>query len=307
MTRKQNPSGKHNLINDKPMQKPYKIVLLADIHGLLPPLEAVLAEVQAHSPDEIIIAGDFLGGPQPVEVLARLQSADCQFILGNGEVNLLNMRRGTAPREWWTHRQFDMGRWIYNRLDEAVFDFLESLPEQRVISPEGCKPLRVVHGSPWDNNKLVFPDQNPQDLSCALAMIPEDVLVFAHNHLPGIFRREGKLALNPGSVSNNLNGDLRASYATLTWDDAGWQPDLHYVAYDPAAVVETFKATGFLTDNRPLARAFLESILTAENTPLAYILFAWDKAQAAGFDGFTAVPDEVWLASEAIFPWQYDF
>ena len=133
------------------------------------------------------------------------------------------------------------------------------------------------------------------------------MLVFAHNHLPGIFCREGKLALNPGSVSNNLNGDLRSSYATLTWDDAGWQPDLHYVAYDQDAVVQAFKATGFLKDNRPLARAFLESILTAENTALAYILFAWDKAQAAGFDGFTAIPDEVWLESEAIFPWQYDF
>ena len=288
------------------MHKPYKIVFLADIHGLLPPLEAVLAEVQADLPDEIIIAGDFLGGPQPREVLSRLASLNGRFILGNGEVNMLNMHHGTAPQVWWTHRQFDMGRWIYDRLDDDVFDFLEGLPEQQVIALNGCEPLRVVHGSPWDVNKLVFPDLNPQDLSRALGMIPEDILVFAHNHLPGIFRREGKLALNPGSVGNNLNGDSRASYATLTWEGAGWQPDLHYVAYDQAAVVAVFRETGFLQDNRPLARAFLESILTAENTALAYILFAREKAQAAGFDGFTAIPDEVWLESEAIFPWRYD-
>ena len=116
------------------MQKPYQIVFLADIHGLLPPLEAVLAEVQADPPDEIIVAGDFLGGPQPREVLSRIRSLDCCFILGNGEVNMLNMHHGTAPQAWWTHRQFDMGRWIYERLDDDVFVFLEALPEQRVIA-----------------------------------------------------------------------------------------------------------------------------------------------------------------------------
>lgn len=289
------------------MHKPYSIAILADIHGILHSLEAVLAEIQSNSPDEILVAGDFLGGPQPREVLARLQSLGCRFILGNGEVNMLKMRQGTAPSEWWTHRQFDMGRWIYRRLDEAVFDFLAGLSEQLVIAQDGSAPFRVVHGSPWDVNTLIFPDQNPQDLTRALGMMSEGLLVFAHNHLPGIFPREGKLALNPGSVSNNLNGDRRATYATLTWTGACWLPELHYVAYDLAPVVAVFKETGFLRENRPLARAFLESILTAENTALDYIVFARERAQAAGFDGFTAIPDEVWLGLEASFPWQYDF
>lgn len=184
---------------------------------------------------------------------------------------------------------------------------MEGLPEQLVVAPGGSDPFRVVHGSPWDVNKLVFPDQNPQDLTRALGMIPEDVLVFAHNHLPGVFRQDGKLALNPGSVGNNLNGERRATYATLTWAGGGWLPVLHYVAYDLAGVVAVFKETGFLEENRPLSRAFLESILTAENTALKYIVFARQQAQAAGFDPFTAIPDEVWLESEASFPWQHDF
>lgn len=289
------------------MPKPYTIALLADIHGNLPALDAVLADMQANPPDQVIVAGDFLGGPQPREVLARLQSLECRLILGNGEVNMLSMQRGTAPQAWWTHRQFDMGRWIYRRLDADVFDFLARLPEQQVIAPEGCQPMRVVHGSPWDVNKLVFPEENPQDLSRALAMIPEGLLVFAHNHLPGIFHRDGKLAVNPGAVGNNLNGDPRASYATLTWRDGGWQPDVHYVAYDLESIIGAFFETGFLVENRPLSRAFLESILTAQNTALEYILFASRRAKDAGFDGFTAIPDEIWLAAEADFTWQYDF
>jgi hypothetical protein len=289
------------------MQKPFTIAILADIHGLLPPLEAVLAQIQANPPDEILVAGDFLGGPQPCEVLHRLQSIGCRFILGNGEVNMLKMRHQTAPAAWWTQRQFDMGRWIFQCLNEAVFTFLDGLSEQTVFAPPDAQPVRVVHGSPWDVNKLVFPETHPQDLSRALGMIPEGVLVFAHNHLPAIYRQNGKLAVNPGSVGNNLNGDVRASYATLTWDGIDWQPDVHYVPYDQKALIQVFETTGFLDANRPLARAFLESILTGENTALDYIEFASKQAQEAGIASFTAIPDEIWLAAEAEFPWKYDF
>ena len=288
------------------MDQPHTIALIADIHGLLPPLKAVLTEIQSNPPEEIIVAGDFLGGPQPREVLTCLLSLTPRFILGNGEINMLKMLRGSAPSTWWTHRQFDMGRWIYNNLDDKVFTFLAGLMEQMVVTSCGCPPLRVVHGAPWDVNHLIFPDENPQDLTRALMMIPEKLLVFAHNHLPGIYHSNGKLALNPGSVGNNLNGDTRASYATLTWRGGGWQPKLHYVAYDLSSVVQIFRETGFLEENRPLARAFLESILTGENTAGEYISFANQMAKASGYDGFSAVPDRVWLEAEATFPWKLD-
>jgi putative phosphoesterase len=285
----------------------YRIAFIADIHGILPSLEAVLAEIHTNPPDEIIVVGDFLGGPQPLETLALLQDIGSRFILGNGEVNMLMMKHGTAPQAWWTHRQFDMGRWIYQKIDEKIFDFLEMLPEQRTIHPSGCLPVRVVHGAPWDVNKLVFPHKEPEVLSRALEMIPEEILVFAHNHLPDVIHRDGKLAVNPGSVSNNLNGDTRASYAILTWEAGKWRPDLYDVDYDLGLVKKVFKETGFLEDNRPLARGFLESILTGENIALDFILFALAKASEAGYDGVSAVPDEIWLAAEETFPWKLDF
>lgn len=288
------------------MPKSLTIAILADIHGLLPSLEAVLAEVQENPPDAIIIAGDFLGGPQPLEVLSRLVSLNCHFILGNGENYMLRMYHGNAPETWWTRRQYDMGRWIYRQLNTDVFTFLDGLKEQMVLSLSDTRPIRVVHGSPWDVNKLVFPDKNPQDLSRALTMIPEQVLIFAHNHLPAIYHREGKLAVNPGSVGNNLNGDPRASYATLTWNGTGWEPELHCVAYDLDATINAFQKTGFLDVNRPLSRAFLESVLTAENTALKFIQFASERAKIAGYKGFTAVPDTVWMDAEAAFPWRHE-
>jgi len=168
-------------------------------------------------------------------------------------------------------------------------------------------PLRVIHGAPWDINKLVFPHKEPEVFERALNGIPEDVLVFAHTHLPEILRQHGKLAVNPGSVSNNLDGDTRASYATLTWDNGAWKPELHFVAYDLQDVVDAFMETGFLEATRPLSRGFLERILTGENTALAYILHAYQKAEAAGYQNLKVIPDEIWLAAESSFSWKYDF
>ncbi len=285
----------------------YRLAVLADIHGILPALEAVVADMQPGSLDEIIVAGDFLGGPQPVAVFSRLMDLGCRFILGNGEVNMLKMFRGRAPEAWWTHLQFDMGRWIYEQLDTKHLRFLENLPEQRVIDPPDVEPVRIIHGAPWDVNKLVFPHKEPDVFTRALRMVNENILVFAHTHLPEILRQDGKLAVNPGSVSNNLDGDTRASYATLTWDNHRWIPTLHHVPYDLGAVIQVFKSSGFLEDNRPLARAFLESILTGENTAMDYILFARQKAREAGYENTEIIPDEVWLAAEADFPWQFMF
>jgi predicted phosphodiesterase len=218
----------------------FKIAIIADIHGILPSLRAVLADIESDPPDEIIVAGDFLGGPQPQDVFDVLHGLGCKFILGNGELNLLKMSQGTAPDEWWTHHQFDLGRWIYRQLNDSVFTFLTELPLQYVLHPTNCSPVRIVHGAPWDVYKLVFPREEPDVLLRALRMIQEEVLVFAHNHLPDVIYLDGKLAVNPGSVSNNLNGDTRASYATLTYQRGGWQPQLHYVDYDLDAVVDVF-------------------------------------------------------------------
>jgi hypothetical protein len=68
-----------------------------------------------------------------------------------------------------------------------------------------------------------------------------------------------------------------------------------------------FKGTGFLQANGPLARAFLESILTGENTAMDYINFAFQEAQKAGYQNITAVPDDIWLSAADSFPWRYRF
>ena len=64
-----------------------RVAALYDIHGNLPALEAVLAEVEREGIDAIVIGGDIASGPpQPrevVELVRSLPSAHC--IRGNAD------------------------------------------------------------------------------------------------------------------------------------------------------------------------------------------------------------------------------
>src|SRR2546430_12111939 len=48
-----------------------RVAALYDVHGNLPALEAVLAEVDA---DRIVVGGDVVAGPWPAETLERLRA-----------------------------------------------------------------------------------------------------------------------------------------------------------------------------------------------------------------------------------------
>lgn len=43
-----------------------RVVVLSDIHGVLPVLDAVLAEPDVAAADLIVVTGDHAAGPQPV-------------------------------------------------------------------------------------------------------------------------------------------------------------------------------------------------------------------------------------------------
>ncbi len=285
---------------------PFRIALLSDIHGMLPSLDRILEEILLDPPDEIIVSGDFVGGPQSHEVIARLRELDAHFVLGNGEVRMLEMHDGKAPEAWWTHRQYDLTHWVYQHLTEEDFQFLADIPEQLSLQFGDADPIRVVHGTPWSVIQLLYPDEDPDLLKESLAAIDENILVLGHIHQPGIHRVDGKVAVNPGALANNLNGKSQISYGTLTWHDGCWQPEIYTFTPDYEAIHACFVETGFWKAVYPFSRAILESIHTGEDVPLAFLTAAYENANKAGLDGVEVVPDEIWLSTEANFPWKMD-
>lgn len=73
-----------------------RIALIADIHGNLPALEAVMRDIRTRrKPDCILSLGDQVNlGPCPKETLALLRAENARCLHGNHERYILSAMRG---------------------------------------------------------------------------------------------------------------------------------------------------------------------------------------------------------------------
>jgi putative phosphoesterase len=280
-----------------------RLAVMSDVHGNLPALEAVLEDMQPCGPDGILVAGDFTGGPEPVETIHLLRSLNSWMIRGNSDTGLVRYGLGDAPDAHYTHRQFALLRWAHRHIDQETFEFIRSLPEQRVVEIDGTAPVRLVHGSPRNPAESIFPDRDPATLDLALAQTSEPVLVCGHTHIPWKVTRDDRLALNPGAVCGPLNGEVCAQYALLTWRDGRWQAEHRAVFYDLEQIRTSFRESGLLEEGGALARSFLLSIETAQNVADDFLSHAYRLAARAGFEDCQAVPDAAWERAAATFDW----
>jgi predicted phosphodiesterase len=298
-----------------------RVAVLADIHGNLPALEAVLADASQQGVDEYIVAGDFTGGPHPQETLDLLLSLGCWLIRGNSEDYVLAIDTGEAPRAWQVSDQWATLRWSFERLSRESIDHIAGLPEQRCLVLNGAAPLRVVHGSPSNPSAFLYPDGDltalefyrraellPQDgqlpeLAAVLAGVGEQTLVCGHSHISWIQEADGRLAVNVGAVSSPNNDDLGAQYGLLEWREGHWWAKLRSVPYDLEEARAAFENTGLLEAGGAMAEAFLLGILTAQNVPGRFARHVRRLEEAAGCVPGEETPDAVWQQAIATFEW----
>jgi putative phosphoesterase len=280
-----------------------RFAVLADIHGNLPALQAILQDADKERVDGFILAGDYFAGPQGSQTTRLLHSLRGWKISGNGEVNLRREARGEAPPSWWSYKQFALHRWLAGQMSPVDWEFVHSLPEQQVIDLPGAAPVRVVHGSHRSPFEEIHPEEPASALEAVLAETSEAVFICGHTHLPWIVRRDGRLALNPGAVCGPLDGFVGAEYALLSWDGSRWQAELRAVPYDIAAVRRAFRESGLLHEGGALARAFLASIETGQNIGRGFLDYAFRLAAQAGDANCLFVPDTIWDEAARTFCW----
>ena len=299
-----------------------RLAVLADTHGNLPALEAVLQDIERQGVDGFVIAGDVTGGPQPEETIALLRSLDGWMIRGNSEEYVLAYHAGQAPAAWCTGAQWATFRWSYQRLSAETLAFISGLPEQRALCLDGALPIRIVHGSPHSSREYLYPNHNTvtmglyrqagllpddgclRDLDDAVACVQEPVLVCAHSHISWIHKGREKLVVNPGPVSGPNNCDVRAQYALLTWQGDRWIPELRAVAYELIRVEAAFRDTGFLASGGVMAHAFLLDVLTGRNVPGRLMAHVHRLASLAGLESSEPVPDGLWQQAVDTFDWE---
>lgn len=175
------------------------VAVLSDIHGVLPALDAVLAEPDVAAAEHIVLTGDVAAGPQPVEVLDRLEALGhrATWIRGNADRELVELARGGD-----TEIPDPIAPWAAAQLRPDQVDRLADTPHPVTLSVDGFDEVLFCHGTPRDDNEVVLVDTRLDRWSEILRDLPKSVstVVCGHTHMPFLRLAHGRQIVNPGSV-----------------------------------------------------------------------------------------------------------
>jgi predicted phosphodiesterase len=209
--------------------------VFSDVHGNLPALEAVLADIDRRGLPAVCL-GDLVGyGPWPDEVAALVRERRIPCLMGNYDRGI-GFATGDCGCVYRTDAQRAEGAaslaFTEARVSEETRAFLRSLADRFVIrTPNG--EVLAVHGSPRRINEYLFADRPDSSLARLAAQGPWRAILFGHTHQPWArdVARPGDggrtLFVNVGSAGRPRDGDWRACYAVL---------DPSRLAEGPAAV-----------------------------------------------------------------------
>ncbi len=176
------------------------VAVLADVHGVLPVLDAVLEQPEVRAAERIVVCGDIAAGPQPVAVLDRLtELGNVVLVRGNADRELADFARGHLPA---ATEGYEIDLWAAAQLPPAYVALLAGLPHPVTLEVAGFGPVVFCHGTPRDDSEVVLVDTRLERWAEAFAGLPEEVrtVVCGHTHMPFARLVDRRLVINPGSV-----------------------------------------------------------------------------------------------------------
>lgn len=238
-----------------------KIAVISDIHGNIPALETVTADIEQWQPDCVVVDGDIVNrGPRSRDclqwVLTKQAEAGWELVRGNHEDYILECAEPNSPTSGHAYEVRQFAHWTYQQLIDFV-PTLAGLPyNYTVCAPDGSE-LRVVHGSMRDNRDGVYVETSDAELREQIAPAPA-VFVTGHTHRPLIRQIDGTTVVNIGSVGASFDADRRLCYGRFTWSAVtGWNVDLVRLPYNYDRLEQDYKTSGFLDEAGPLAQLML--------------------------------------------------
>jgi len=156
------------------------LAILADIHGNLPALEAVIRDMAQFPVERVIVAGDLINwGPFSPPVLERASSSGWAVIRGNNEYYLLDYDTPRACAAWSDREHYSVIRWLHGQLHERWQREIAAWPDALSLRFPDGPPLRVVHGSPRSAWEAMYSDTPDADIEAMLAGVPESIVIAA--------------------------------------------------------------------------------------------------------------------------------
>lgn len=222
-----------------------RLAVLADIHGNLPALEAVIDDMAQFDVDHIVIAGDSVNwGPYSRQVLELITARGWSVIRGNNELYVLDYCTERAPAHW---SSFTMPPYLHRQLGDDWVKTIASMPDTLQLRFRDSPPIRLIHGIPDDPWTAIYPGTSQAHICQWLRGVAERTVIAAHSHVAFERNVGGWRIFNPGSVGVPLDGDHSASYMILEGDEKGWNLLNHRrVAFDIARLLDEFKRQDFV-------------------------------------------------------------
>lgn len=231
-----------------------RIATIADTHGNLIALEAVLNDLRTQAPDLVVNLGDLFTGPFDPAGSADMQIArGCPTLAGNHERNLLEGDDTSTSVAF-----------ARPRLSAAHLSWIRSLPK---TLPLADGDVFACHGSPAGGDL----DYLLEDIASGRPVLAAEdairskldgiggatLVLCGHTHMPRIVQLGTVLVVNPGSVGMRAYADDRpvphamesgsphARYALATRGSSGrWSVELRAVANDWNQAAQQARANG---------------------------------------------------------------
>jgi predicted phosphodiesterase len=196
-----------------------RVAALADIHGNLPALEAVLAEVESAGVDAIVLPGDMTMGPLQAETLDLLDSLGDRvvWVRGNCERNLVEVFDGAFTTTGADHEADTI--WCGRQLTRAWRDRLAALPLTVSLDVDGLGRVLFCHATARDDEEIVLVDSPMEWFAEGFAGVEEATVVCGHTHMPFDRLADGRRVVNPGSVGMPYGPAGAAAYWALLGPD----------------------------------------------------------------------------------------
>jgi putative phosphoesterase len=208
------------------------LLILSDIHGNWPALEAVLAAEPQR--DAVVFCGDVVDyGPQPVECL-RWVAEYCDHVVRGNHDNALGY--GVDCQCLGTFREYslatrDWHRWLLNQGDRQ---FLCLLPIRGRFEWQG-RQFQVAHATPRGD---LFEYLDMDQWGNQVGGIDADFVLIGHTHVQGMRTLGNLTVVNPGSVGLARDHRGKACYAVCR----DGQMELRQIAYEVGRTTALLRA-----------------------------------------------------------------
>jgi len=229
-----------------------KLLIVSDIHGNWPALEAVLqAEPNC---DAVAFCGDVVDyGPCPVECIRWLAENATYLVRGNHD-NALGFDLDCRCMGSFREASVATRAWHRTLLTRSSLEFLRYLPTLAWFEWDG-KHFRMAHATPQGDLFEYLPEEKWAE---RIQGIDSDFVLLGHTHVQGQ-RGFGKTTVvNPGSVGLARDGGGQTWYAVYE----GGQVQLKRIPYDVDRTVALLRQA-------PLPQPVIDSLVAVLRGPVA--------------------------------------